>query len=154
MDAAKIGQEKYHWVGGMYVEEDALRIAERVSEYDPNLKVQYLEEAASIGDPPFRVIEVCKDGVERTVLYAWELDNRILERIYAADTVKQNIDKKITDANTVARENLNRRYREELEEARNIIKSIIRTDKETYILKDKGRKIKVHQYKPAEVEVE
>lgn len=148
---ATIGGEKLHWVGGMYVEADALRIAEKVNDFDPNLRVQYLEEAAAIGDPPFRVVESCRDGVDRTVLYAWQLDDRVIERLYAADTQRRDILLAIDKQNAEVRKQEVQRYQEKLQEAADITASIIRSDKETYKLKDGDRLIKIHHSKPAEV---
>lgn len=151
-NVATIGGEKYHWIGGTYVEEDALHIAEKVNDFDSNLRVQYLEEAAAIGDPPFRVVESCRDGVDRTVLYAWQLDDRVIERLYAADTQRRDILLAIDKQNAQAKNQEVQRYKEQMAEAADIAASVIRSDKQTYKLRDGERLLKIHHDKPVEVE--
>lgn len=122
-------------VDGVQVELDVLRIAEAIHEYDPNLRVQYLEQAGSLGDPPFRVIERCRDGVERVAFLAWELDGRLLERIMEADCAKRDLDAIMTKKNRAAKDELNRRYREQLDEAHEISRSILRSRKSKYTVR-------------------
>lgn len=119
-------------VGGVLVERDSLRIAERVHDYDPNLTLQYLEEASSLDEPPFRVVERCPDGLDRVALTAWELDERILHRLYAADTAKFDIDRRITSANEKARANKKQRYQEVVDEQNEIIHSVLKSPKQSY----------------------
>lgn len=123
-------------VGGVQVELDVLRIAEAIHEYDPNLRVQFLNEAAAIGDPPFRVIETCRDGVDRVAFLAWELDGRLLERVMQADCAKRDLDAIMTKQNRAAKDAVNRRYREKLEEANEIAFSVLRSRKSKYTVKD------------------
>lgn len=120
---------------GTFVESDVLRIVEAIAEYDPNLRVQYLESAGNAGDPPFRVIERCRDGVDRVAFTAWELDGRLLERIMKADCAKRDLDAVITDANIKAKAELKRRYRESLEEAQEIAFSVLRSRKSKYTVR-------------------
>lgn len=123
---------------GMLVESDVLRIAEKIQEYDPNLKLQYLERPESLGDPPFRVLEKCKDGKWRVAFTAWQLDDRLLERIMAADTRIQDLDAIITNKNIKAREDKNRRYQEQMDEAAEMVKAIASSPKDTYTIKLNG----------------
>lgn len=151
-ESVTIGNEKFHWVDGQWVEGDALRIAEQVSEYDPNLRVQYLEYAASIGDPPFRIVERGRDGVDYTVFYAWKLNGAVLERIRQADNVRRNVQAEVEKKNAAVRLNLKRRYEERAENAREVAKFIGGSSKDTLIVNDEftGKKLKISTTKPVE----
>lgn len=153
---SKLDQDLYHWVGGQLVERDALRIAEKVAEYDPSLKIQYLEEAANsiVSDPPFRIVELCPDGIERTVFYAWQLDDRIIERLYAADNRKHNVLAELDKNNAKAKKEVKRNFEEKLIDAHDISAAVARTPKDTYSAKDPftGRKITFKSNEPAKVE--
>lgn len=123
-------------VQGIPVERDALRIAEAIAEYDENLRLQFVPESASMGDPPFRVIERCRDGVERVAMYAWKLDGELLQRIQAADCAARDLDAIITKKNREAKDRLNRRYRDTMDEANDIAASVIKSDKSKYTVRD------------------
>lgn len=122
-------------VGGVLVEGDALRIAERVHEYDRNLRVQYLEEAERADQPPFRVVERCKDGIERVAFTAWTLDERLLQRIHAGDNDKHDLDRIITEANRRAKDAQNLRFRDNLAEANDITQHVIKSPKVRYTVR-------------------
>jgi len=123
-------------VQGIPVERDALRVAEAISEYDENLRLQFVPESASVGEPPFRVVERCRDGVERVAMYAWKLDGELLQRIQAADCAARDLDAIITKKNREAKDRLNRRYRELKEEANEIAHAVLKSDKSKYTVRD------------------
>lgn len=121
--------------GGILVDRDSLRIAERINEYDPNLTLQYLEQAERLDEPPFRVLERCPDGLQRVVLTAWALDERLLQRIYQADTTRFDIDARLTKQNEQARANKRRRYEEKILEETEVVKAILKSPKQSYTAK-------------------
>jgi len=123
-------------VQGIPVERDALRVAEAIHEYDENLRLQFVPESASIGEAPFRVVERCRDGVERVAMYAWKLDGELLQRIQAADCAARDLDDIITRKNREAKDRINRRYREAMEEATEIAHAVLRSDKSKYTVRD------------------
>lgn len=123
-------------VGGQLVERDALRIAEKISEYDPNLILQYLERPEHPSEPPFRVMERCRDGVLRVAFTAWTLDDRLMQRIYAADTVITNPSENVLSLNEQIREKARRRYQEAMAEAQDIVEHVIKSPKQSYTVKD------------------
>lgn len=123
-------------VGEYWVEGDALRVAEKINEYDENLRVQFLERPEKIDDAPYRVIETCKDGVDRVVLHAWKLDDTVLERIYNADNQKHDLDAIITGKNIKARANEQSRYEERVAEAHDIAAHVLKSPKQSYTVKD------------------
>lgn len=152
MVKATEGGERYHWVDGHYVEEDALRIAEKIHDYDPNLKVQFLDYAASIGDAPFRVVEICKDGVERTVCYAWRLDDSLIEKVYQADTRRLDVLANIAKKNAAKERDEQRRYMDLAEEQNKMANAILKSSKDTYTLPVGDKHIlKVSSTEPAKV---
>lgn len=122
-------------VGGVLVQRDALHIAERIHECDPNLTLQHLEQAGTLDEPPFRVLEHCPDGLDRVVLTAWELDERILERLYQADTYRFDIDARLTQTNERARANQKTRYQERILEETEVVTSILKSPKQSYTVK-------------------
>lgn len=123
-----------------FVERDVLNIIQKIEEYDPNLKVQYLGHSASIGDAPYRVLEFCKDHQWRVCFYAWELDQTVLDRIWMADTNRHGVLTRLDDNNAaVRRENL-RRYKEKLGEAKDITQHVIASPKGRYSV-DLGDKV-------------
>ena len=127
-------------VGGIVVERDALRIAEQIQQYDSNLVLQYLEQADSLDQPPFRVMERCRDGQMRVAFTAWQLDERLLERIRQADTVRYDVEGVIDAKNAEARANSVRRYEERILEAKEIAQAIVDSPKDTYSATIDGEK--------------
>lgn len=123
-------------VEGVLVERDALHIAEKVHEYDPNLRIQYLESAPRFDEPPFQIVEHCKDGIDRVVFGFWEMNDTVIERLYKADTQAFDIDARLTKQNVKAREDEKQRYREKAEEAIEIAVDVLKSPKSTYTFKD------------------
>lgn len=148
-----VKQRLIEMADGTYVEHDTLRIAERIQEYDPNLSLKYCATPDNLTDAPFILVELCKDGIERIVFEIWELDERVLEKIYAADNQYQSIEDMLTKTNEQAKKEQNRRYTELKDEQDAIAEAIIKTDKETYTFDNPatGDKVKVHQSRPVEV---
>lgn len=144
------GGEKVHWIDGMWVEGDALRIAEKINEYDPNLRVQYLEHAATLKEPPFRVVEMCRDGIERTVMYAWTLDDRLYDRVTLSDTFHRDIEKELDKANEKARQDIKKEGKEKLEDAKERAEAVFGSPKDNYTMVDEatGKKLKFSSTSP------
>jgi hypothetical protein len=143
---------QYITVQGIPVEKDALRIAERVHEYDPSLRVQFLEQANSVEEPPFRIVERCKDGIDRPVFSAWTLDEKVLERIYLADNQKWDISGRLDVTNAKAKAQEGRRFKDKLEEAHEITSTVLASPKSTFtvpenILREEGEPGKLVKFK-------
>lgn len=140
---------------GVYVEDDVLGVVQRIQEYDPNLRVQYLAgRGHNLGDAPYRIMEICPDNVERMVMSVWELDERVLQRLFAADTQKQNIMKNLDTVNENIREGMKRRFRDEtLAEAHDKTVGILRSPKTSYTVpNDDGTNTVFHSHEPAKTE--
>jgi hypothetical protein len=118
---------------GVYVEQDVLNIVDKIRAYDPNLKVKFCNpELAETGDAPYKIVEVCSDGIERIVFSVWQLDDKVMERLYAADNSRTNVLVDIHNNNLLAKKIEERRYQEEKEEDRDLIASYLKSPKGQY----------------------
>jgi IS5 family transposase len=138
-------------LGDVYVERDALNIARRINEYDENLRIQYLESEAKLDQPPYRLVEKCKDGLDRIVFTFWELDERILNRIFRADTQRNNILGGLDEKNALASLAAKQRYEEKVEETKDIVAHIIAAPKSKYTVTHEGREMTFYDDRPADV---
>ena len=130
---------------GDVVERDVLNIVSKIAELWPTLVVKYLnpDYQAGLTDAPYAIFEKCPDGIERMVLSAMTLDDRILERIYAADTSKHQILSRITDNNDLFRAKQKQQFRENTGEIKDIIKHMIDSSKGRYSFTTDGKRIEV-----------
>jgi hypothetical protein len=128
--------------GGSLVERDVLNIVEAVYAYDPNLRVKFLERAASLADAPYAITEICNDGVERLVFYVWSLDQRVLERLYMADNSYHGILDRIDRNNSAVKNQMNRRFQEKLGQAGDITAHVLKSPKGRYTVRDGDKLIK------------
>src|SRR5688572_28391089 len=80
-------------IDGILVEKDALRIAEAIKAYDENLELLCLEpdRAEGVSDDPFVLVEKCTDGQYRKIKSYWQLDDRILPDVEAADCQRHDL---------------------------------------------------------------
>lgn len=119
---------------GSLIERDVLNIVQKIQEYDPNLKIQYLnpDSLAGPGDPPYRLIERCRDGEYRVVFPIWELDDRIIDRLRRADTQRVDILATLDDNNLKARLAQKKRYDDRMEEAQDIVEHVVKSAKGRY----------------------
>src|SRR4051812_7571593 len=111
------------------IEHDVLNIIQQIAEYDHNIKVQYLDRAASAGDAPWRIIERCKDGEWRVIFYAWQMDQRVLDRIRMADCHAVDILSSVDSHNVSLRQREGRRFQERMGEAADITIHILKSPK-------------------------
>lgn len=119
---------------GEFMEEDAYGIVRRIMEYDPNLRVQYLdpERASDITDAPYRILEMCPDGIPRVVFTVWELDERVVERLFRADSQKGNILHGLDGSNLLAKQGRERRYNDEEDALKEMVADVLASPKDTY----------------------
>lgn len=121
---------------GSFIERDVLGIIERIHAYDPNIKVQYLDYAANVNQAPWRIVELCRDNCWRTIFYCWTLDERVLQKLRAADTLHSDVQGKLESNNERVRREHMRRYRERIEAAHDIVDHIAASPKGRYTVKD------------------
>jgi len=118
---------------GSYVEADVLNIVEKIRDYDPNLNVKYLDPSlADPADPPYKVVERCPDGIERVVFGVWELNEQVLERLYAADNARTNVLVDLQGNNLLAQKEQERRYTEKCLEDQDIVSHLLKSPKGRY----------------------
>jgi hypothetical protein len=121
---------------GSFVERDVLNVIQKIMEYDPNIKVQYLEYAANLNEAPWRVVELCRDGQWRTIFYCWTLDDRVLHRLRMADTNVTDVQGNLESNNERVRREHLRRYRDRMEHAEDIVSHILASPKGRYSFDD------------------
>lgn len=150
MTKLNVGSELVE-IDGNYVERDALKIAEKIKQYDPNLELLCVDPMSGpdINEAPFLVCERCEDGQLRRVFEAWQLDDRIIQRIYAADQRRfdtlEQIDRTNAEVDRVAR----RRYEEKREERKDLVAHIAAARTSDYSFKnEEGEHITIREDLP------
>lgn len=123
---------------GVFIEEDVLGVVRAIQAYDENLVVQYLDpnQHSDITDAPYRIMEKCPDGHYRLVFSVWELDNRVLDRLHAADTQKHDILGRVDRSNNSVKLGWEKRYRAEIEAVSEMMSDVLRSPKDTYTAKN------------------
>lgn len=120
-------------VENLLVEKDVLGIIEKIQEYDPNLRVMYLDpDKAEFCDAPWIIAELCPDGLLRKVFEVWELNDTVLTRVIMADNRRRNILDDIERHNVSQREATQRRFQEEREEMKDVFKTVFSSPKGRY----------------------
>lgn len=135
-------------VDGAIVERDALNIAERIHEYDENLVLMCLQNdsLSELHDAPFVLCERRPDGSLHRVMEAWKLDERILERIYAADSQRFDTLESLTRMEKKRKDDSDRRYREKMDENLDILVSAVKNRKSTFTVHNNdGELIRTHE---------
>lgn len=85
--------KKHHLIDGMLVEDDALKIATAIKDYDPKLTLICADPTdpdVKFTSAPFMVVYETQPGIFEKVLEAWQLDDRILHRIWVSDYTKND----------------------------------------------------------------
>lgn len=118
------------YYNGSYVDRDLLGIVEEIHRQYPELRVQYLEIATKLDQAPWRIIEKCKDGVDRVVLSVWQLDHTVLWKLQGIDVFKNpNLGKDLEEHNRKVKENIKKENAKKREEDRQLTAAIIKADK-------------------------
>ncbi len=139
---------------GTLVERDVLNVVQKIQEYDPNLKIQFLNPntLAGPGDAPYRLLERCRDGEYRVVFFIWKLDDRVIDRLRRADTQRVDILATLDDNNLKARLAQKKRYEDRMDEAQDIVEHVIKSPKGRYTIpsEDGEGLVKIDDTKPSE----
>lgn len=140
-------------VDGNIVERDALRIAEAINDYDPNLTLLCVDPAqADFNEAPFLVCERKHDGTLVRVLEAWELDDRILERIYNSDTRRTDVLANLMRKESQLERERENRYQERREANMDLVSSVAANRKSKFsFTKENGDLVTFYDNKPTEV---
>ena len=141
-------------VDGFLVERDALRIAEAIRDYDPNLVLLCVDPSSNPGitEEPFVVAEKDSSGNLHPVLRSWVLDDSILNRIWLADNQKFNTYDALLKLEAEVKKDNQRRYQEKRDEAKDITNRIIKTRQSKYTVRDSntGDMITFYDDRPSE----
>lgn len=141
-------------VNGFLVERDALRVAEAIRDYDPNLVVLCVDPAhvEGISEEPFVIAERDGAGILHTVLRAWTLDNTVLDRIKLADTQKFDVYGKLLRLEQDNKKQTDYQYNQRRDETKDIVAHIVADRKSRYTVPDDrtGEIITFYDDRPAE----
>lgn len=141
----------YLVVDGQVVERDALRVAESLKEYDPNLEVICLDPTkADVNEAPFIICEYV-NGVFKRIFETWQLDDRVLDRIKLADSHKFDPTLRYEDMQKVDYERKQARFKDIMAEKKDLIEHVAHM-KSKYSFKDEdtGEKVTLFDDRPAE----
>jgi len=131
---------------GNKAERDVLNIVEWIRNYDPNLDVMYLDpgRCESPFDAPYIVVEKCNDGQTRLVCSVWELDERVKQKILAADTFLSPVEQNFERINELARKAQKDKWEESKSEASDMGTHLLKNPKTSYTFKNhEGELVKV-----------
>ena len=146
------GNGQFVVVDGQIVEKDALRIAERVKEYDENLEIMCLDPALSgLNDAPFVLCERKPNGTLVRVFEFWELNATILERIYLADQQRFNGLDRLVTMEELQKKEREDRYKEKMAANLDILKFGMLNKKHNFTIPNsEGELVRISDNKPSE----
>ena len=123
---------------GSFVSARIDRVIEAIKDYDPNIEVQWIPpRAREEGDNAFRLLYTEANGMQYVMFFVKtedEFDERVLERIWAADQQKQGkqyySDVQLRE---MAQRNIKKRkWEDSIAEANDIAAHVFRSHKNTY----------------------
>lgn len=141
------GNGNFLVIDGHIVERDALRIAEKIADYDPALRLVCLDNEGfeSVRDAPFMVVRDNGHGTVERVLEAWTLDDRIIERIWAADNSKHDILAKLVAEENRLKKDREDKEREEREANVELMAAAVTNKKSSFQFHNReGELVKIH----------
>lgn len=119
--------------GGYFVSEKHARIAEIINEYDPTLELAWIPpDKRQPGDAPFAVIHRPLGQPEYVVCYSEDVDENLLARVFSMDATKHDVWAQVNASQAAAEALKLKRQLEEMEEANDLTKSIIKSHKNVY----------------------
>jgi hypothetical protein len=119
---------------GQWVSRNQQRIAEIISDYDPNLRLQWIPtNERGPQDYAFRVVDFTPGRPPYAVCFGHEADERLLAQIFAADNAKNGGTLNVLDRMNAAAELVQaKKNQEQIEEANEMAHSILRSQKIHY----------------------
>lgn len=121
---------------GHFISAKVSRIVELIRNFDPRLDVKWVPpNHREPGDPAFAIVERIADGREQVVFYVdseEEFNERVLARIYESDVEHNDVMGKIEANDRAVRAANELRRRDQMEEAHDLMRSVIRSPKHTY----------------------
>lgn len=119
---------------GNFISENQRRIGQILSEYDPNLQLQWIPPVnRGPDDYPFRVVDFSPGRPPYVVCFAHECDERLLAKVFQSDGTKNNV-LNYLDAHNAAVEAVRlKKMKEQRMEDHEFAMSVLRHKKINYI---------------------
>lgn len=123
---------------GVYIQGDVFGIAKRIMETWPELTIQYLEPSPfnDVTQAPYRIVELCPDGSTHVVTSCWQLTEKTMEEIHAADMYrfanKQELGFKMELDNIAAKERIKKAEAEKNDALTEMVADVLKSPKDTY----------------------
>lgn len=139
MDLTDDGHIYFPAADGTFISEKQRRINEIIKDYDPTLELQWIRPGQrNDKDDPFRVICRPANGHPYLVCTAQEADERLLATVFRADAKRQgkNLLSWLDDYNRAQGIYNAKVNHENLQEAHEMARSVIRNDKSSYRIYD------------------
>lgn len=124
---------------GNWISERQRRINEILQDYDPRLQLQWIPPGArNEKDEPFRVVCFPDNGHPYLICTAMEADERLLANVFQADQRNhgQNLLSWLDNYNNAKELYIAKKNHENLQEAHEMAKSVIRNDRSSYKIYD------------------
>jgi hypothetical protein len=134
------------------IDDDLLGIVDEIHRLWPTLRVVYLdpEQHHDVCDAPFRIIELCHDGVERKVMDVWQLDRRVIDKLHQMDSV--DLDKLVADENAKAKRLQQEKFKEAIAAANDVVAHALHDPRTTYSFRNsKGDLVKLDDSGPTKI---
>jgi hypothetical protein len=151
--------DDYIVIDDMLVDKKMHDIAQKIDEYDEQLCILCVDpDSCTFSEAPFVLAEVVNTPQGPQVFKVfefWELNDSVLQRLYASDTRKTNVLADIDKNNQRVRDESERRYREKIEAKKDVVASIVASMRSSYSYIDEDRDAKVTMYedRPPKVEM-
>lgn len=141
--------KNYIRIDNMLVERDALGIAERIKEYDPDLILICADpNDVQVTTAPFMVVWHSPRGTYEKVLEAWTLDATILERLYNADQHRFDTLVTLEQWETRNRKMSQDRYQEKRDESMDLVVAIAKNRKSSFTFKKDDDLVRINEIGP------
>ena len=151
--------DDYIVIDDMLVDKKMHDIAQKIDEYDEQLCILCVDpDSCTFSEAPFVLAEVVNTPQGPQVFKVfefWELNDSVLQRLYASDTRRTNVLADIDANNKRVRDESERRYREKIEAKKDVVASIVASMRSSYSYIDEDRDAKVTMYedRPPKVEM-
>lgn len=128
------------------VDHDIFGVVQEIRDRWPQLQVQFCNpDLADPSDAPYRIIEMGRDGQWYEVMAIWEMDRRVIDRLYDSDITRTDVLRRVEESERKAREEQKLKELAEFEEANDIA---------THALTSRQSKYKIHNSKGELVEMD
>lgn len=149
----KKGNGEFIELDGAIVEVDALNVVERIRNYDEKLDVMCIDPLkAGINDAPFILIWLNNSGQWEKVFEFYELDDRVLERIYNADQQRFDAFTRTVKMEEYVKKQRESRYNEVKDEAKEkMLAAVVNKSSSFSIHNKQGDLVKIHENSPRSI---